>query len=135
MKVLVDTSTWSLALRRGDKSANKQTRQVLAELISDSLVEIIGPIRQELLTGIKSKKQFDELRHKLSAFNDLRLYTADFELAAQFANTCRQKGIQGSHTDFLICAVSANNNLSILTYDKDFNLFAKHLPLKLHSVN
>jgi predicted nucleic acid-binding protein len=133
MKVLVDTSAWSLALRRAQQTdESEQARQFLAELISDSLVEIIGPVRQELLTGVKSQSMFNELRHKLNAFADIPLATDVFERAAEFANICRAKGIQGSHTDFLICAVAATHNLAILTYDKDFDLFAKHLPIKLY---
>ena len=42
---------------------------------------------------------------------------ADYALAGQFFNTCRANGVQGSNTDFLICAASVNHDLPILTLD------------------
>ena len=127
MKVLVDTSIWSLAFRH-----KKQCERVqkLIELISSSMVVMIGPIRQELLSGISNKDTFLQLKTKLQAFNDFAITSHDYETAAQFYNTCRKHGIQGSHIDFLICAVAHNNNLLIFTADKDFDSFAKWLPVR-----
>jgi len=128
MKVLVDTSVWSLALRR--KSSNSVS-QKLIDLIHATQAVLIGPIRQEVLSGISDEKAFLNLKSKLDAFDDLSISTQDYEMAAQFFNICRSKGIQGSHTDFLICAVAVSNNLHIFTTDKDFELFDKHLPIRL----
>jgi len=128
MKVLVDTSVWSLALRR--KTLNS-TSEKLINLIRASQVVLIGPVRQELLSGISDDKVYSSLQSKLRPFDDLPITTFDYEIAAKFFNTCRSKGIQGSHIDFLICAVAANNGLQIFTTDKDFDLFAKHLPIRL----
>jgi hypothetical protein len=63
---------------------------------------------------------------------DLELHSRDFELAAEFSNTARSKGIQGSNTDFLICSVAHRHNLSIFTIDKDFILYSKILPISLY---
>jgi predicted nucleic acid-binding protein len=131
MKVIVDTCVWSLALRR-NSSEDKKIVKELSELIKDVRVQLIGPIRQEILSGIKSDKQFEELSEYLSTFPDLTLETTDYEKAANFYNICRQKGIQGSNTDFLICAVSVNRDLEIFTIDKDFENFQKYLPIKLY---
>ena len=128
MKVLVDTSVWSLALRHKKPST---TTQKLTELILSSLVVIIGPVRQELLSGISNEDTFFELKTKLKAFDDFIITTQDYETAAGFSNICRKRGIQGSHTDFLLCAIAHNNNLLIYTTDKDFKHFAKLLPIKL----
>ena len=81
---------------------------------------MIGPIRQELLSGIRTPAQYEALRDKLRAFPDMALGAYDCELAAQFYNVCRSRGIQGSNTDFLICAVAAKRNLSVFTTDRDF---------------
>ena len=104
------------------------------ELIRDVRVQLIGPIRQEILSGIKSEKQFTELREYLSAFQDLTLKEADYEKAAEFFNICRRKGIQGSNTDFLICAVAFNRDLEIFTTDKDFENFQKYIPVNLYKI-
>ena len=60
MKLLVDTSIWSLALRRG-KQPDKSIIFELETLISDYRLQLIGPIRQELLSGIKSDEQFESV--------------------------------------------------------------------------
>ena len=131
MKVLVDTSVWSLGLRRGSDSAVSPVRELLG-LIADNRVQMIGPIRQELLSGIRDEQQFRELETRLSAFPDLPIVSEDYVTAAGFFNQCRGKGIQGSNTDFLICAVAARYGLAIFTTDKDFALYAKHLPVVLY---
>jgi predicted nucleic acid-binding protein len=132
MNVLVDTSIWSLALRRGSPK-NTQVIEELSELIKELRVKIIGPVRQELLSGIKSESQFEELKIYLSAFTDLTLQTGDFELAADYFNRCRRAGIQGSNTDFLICSVASRCNLEIYTADNNFLDFSQCLPVKLYS--
>src|ERR1051325_6007900 len=106
MKVLVDTPIWSLSLRRKVRVESEPTRSELAALVQDSRVAIIGPIRQEILSGIKERSQFDRLRDHLRAFVDTQIVAEDYEDAASFFNLCRSRGIQGSNTDFLICAVS-----------------------------
>ncbi len=102
------------------------------ELIKEARAEIIGAIRQEILSGIKSKKQFEELREQLKEFKDLKVITSDYEKAAENFNSLRSKGIQGSNTDFLICAVAERLEIPIFTTDKDFLRFAKHLPIQLY---
>lgn len=131
MKVLVDTSVWSEALRRRGRTESGAAQE-LRHLIHEHRVEIIGPIRQEILSGIRAEAQFEELAKKLAPFPDLALETADYLTAARFFNTCRANGVQGSNTDFLICAVSARRQLAIYTTDKDFSSFRNHLPIVLH---
>jgi predicted nucleic acid-binding protein len=134
MKVLVDTAVWSLALRRKSRPDNESTRLALASLVEDGRVAMIGPIRQELLSGIKESAQFDRLREHLRAFPDIEITSGDYEEAASFFNRCRGEGIQGSNTDFLICAVAARYGFSIFTTDEDFTHFAGVLPIVLHSL-
>ena len=133
MKVIVDTCIWSLALRRGSSSRSPIVVE-LENLIKDFKVQMIGPIRQEILSGIRSQSQFKKLKKRLASFQDLPILTKDYEKAAEFYNLCMSKGIQGSNTDFLICAVATRNKFSLYTTDKDFQLFSKHIPIKLHSV-
>jgi len=134
MKVIVDTSIWSLALRRKKKQSTLEIR-ILESLIDNQNACIIGPIRQEILSGIKENKQFVQLKEFLSAFDDLPINTKDYELAAEFNNICRSKGIQGSNTDFLICAVSHNNKFPIFTSDRDFEIFSKYISIALVKEN
>jgi len=134
MKVIVDTIVWSLALRR-DKEDSPAQVQELRQIIHSHRVQMIGPIRQEILSGIRSESQFKKLRKHLESFPDLPILTEDYITAAQFFNHCRSKGIQGSNTDFLICAVAVRNKFSIYTTDKDFDLFSKYIQIVLHKAD
>lgn len=130
MKVLVDTDVWSEALRR--KKGKKSTYvDELVDLIQEGRLEIIGPIRMEVLSGIRDKEVFDSFSDKLAAFSDRPIESEVYILAAKFFNLCRGKGIQGSNTDFLICACSVHWGVPILSKDKDYILYRKHLPIKL----
>jgi predicted nucleic acid-binding protein len=133
VKIIVDTCIWSLALRR-DKVKDSEQVKELRELIKEFRVQMIGPIRQEILTGIRSKKQFETLKRYLKTFPDLPIMTEDYEKAAELFNLVRSKGLQGSNTDFLICSLCIRNNYSLFTKDKDFNLFSQYIPLKLHYI-
>jgi predicted nucleic acid-binding protein len=130
MKVLVDTSVWSLALRR--RAPADASVEVLHRLITDGRAALVGPIRQEILSGIRGHEMFARLRDHLSAFPDEPIVTADYEQAAEFFNTCRGRGLQGSNTDFLLCAVSNRLRMPLLTRDQDFSRYAKVIPLDLY---
>jgi len=105
----------------------------LIELVKELRVQLIGPVRQEILSGIKSHDHFMTLRDHLRPFPDIELAACDFESAAEFHDLCRGKGVQGSNTDFLICAVAVRHKMPIFTTDADFTLFQQYLPIKLHS--
>lgn len=137
MSVLVDTSVWSLALRRKADDLNRRERatvEELAELVREGRARIMGLIRQELLSGIKTTAQFEALRQTLSAFRDEPVGTADYEAAAKASNACRAKGIVASVVDILICAVAQRKNLVIFTTDPDFQHYARVLGVKLHAL-
>jgi predicted nucleic acid-binding protein len=131
MKVIVDTSVWSLALRRDKQESNTIVHE-FRRMIQDHRVQMIGPIRQEILSGIRSESQFKKLQKHLESFPDLPAITEDYVTAATYFNRCRSEGIQGSNTDFLICAMANRNKLSIFTTDKDFELFSKQIDIVLH---
>ena len=131
--MLVDTSVWSLALRRIQPGPASVVEE-LGKLVRERRVAMMGPIRQEILSGVKADARFRTIRLQLRAFPDLSLATADFETAADCVNRCRAKGIQGSTTDFLMCAVATRRNLSIFTTDGDFRAFSQVFPLNLHTV-
>lgn len=129
--VLVDTNIWSLALRRKERIKSKNLDRFI-DLLMRGEVAIIGSIRQEILSGIKDKKQFEDVKSYLSAFKDISIKTEDFERAAELNNECRRNGIQGSNTDFLICAVSIRNEVPIFTSDKDFLNYSKIIDIRLY---
>ncbi|MEE8328441.1 MAG: PIN domain-containing protein [Thermodesulfovibrionia bacterium] len=129
MKILPDTCIWSQVLRH--KKPGIELSKKLKDFIYDGRIVMIGHIRQELLSGVSKTQQFNKLKETLSSFEDIPLKTKHFEKAAEFSNICRNKGIQGSTTDFLICSVAYMENLIIFTTDNDFVNYAKHLPIRI----
>jgi predicted nucleic acid-binding protein len=137
MQVIVDTSVWSLVLRRSAVPMDVVQQAAVAalkDLIADARAMLMGPVRQELLCGIKDPVQFERLRSALAAFPDEALTTQDYERAAQVFNTCKAQGVQGSNTDFLICAVALERKLPIFSLDQDFTHFQKCVPLELFAM-
>ena len=133
MTVLVDTPVWSLALRRksGDlNSREKKLTGALAELIRDGRAQMMGVIRQELLSGIREEERFHKLRTYLRAFDEPDIGILDYEEAARIHNLCRARGIAGSATDFLICAVAQRRGWHILTTDRDFERYGRVIELR-----
>ena len=135
MSVLVDTSIWSLALRRTSKKQTRKQALVVDELrglIDERRAVVCGPVRQEVLSGIADKRQFDRLKELMRPFEDLPIHTKTYELAAEFFNQCRKHGVQGSHIDLLICATAKQNRASVFSTDRDFERYAGHCGLELH---
>lgn len=133
--VLVDTSVWSLALRRDESNLNPTEiaiRSELSELIREGRARIIGPIRQELLSGIRDEAKFKHVQNRMRALEDEQICTLDYENAARFSNTLRSNGISGTPVDCLICAVSSRLKLAVFTTDQDFRHFSRLIPLTLH---
>jgi len=136
MMVLVDTPVWSLALRRKSRdlnSAEYRLTQALANLIAEGRAQITGPVRQELLSGIRDEQRFHQLREYLRAFDEPGVEVEDFEEAAAMHNRCRVRGIAGSPIDFLICAAAHRRHWAIFTTDHDFQEYSRVLPLRLYS--
>jgi hypothetical protein len=133
--VLVDTSVWSLMLRREAASLNPHEAGLVLELqdvVNDGRAQILGPIRQELLSGVKSEKQYRTLKEKLSVFDDEELFTGDYENAATAANRCTSIGVATTSIDVLICAVALDRRWPIFTSDKGFSQFQKVLKFQLY---
>jgi predicted nucleic acid-binding protein len=136
VNVLVDTSVWSLALRRAPRNLNNAEKAIVAELaalIDDGGTRLIGFVRQELLSGIKSSEQFERLREILAAFPDEPAESEDYERAALFGNKCRRQGVSVSVSDMLICSIAQSRGWSIFSTDSDFTRYARILPIKLHA--
>ncbi|MFH1489091.1 MAG: PIN domain-containing protein [Pseudomonadota bacterium] len=131
MKVLVDTPIWSYALRSPNQEHQNEINQ-LESLIRDQRALIIGPIRQEILSGYSDLRKYKKLKEKLSFLENTPIQDADYEFAAELCNHCRKKGVQGSHIDFLICAVAKRIDIPIFTTDKDFPYYQKAISIKLY---
>ena len=94
-------------------------------------VVLLGIVRQELLSGLRTPAQFEKMDTVLSGFDELFANVDDHRRAAEFYNMCRLNGVQGSAIDFLICAMAERRDLPILTSDADFVRYAENLPILL----
>jgi predicted nucleic acid-binding protein len=133
--VLVDTSIWSLALRRRAAAlAAAEARLVdeWADLVTNGLAGLIGPVRQEILSGVRRPEVFQALRRALADFPNLAIETVDYDRAAEFFNVCRARGVTGGPIDMLISAVAYRHEVPIFTVDVDYSRYARHIPLRLH---
>src|SRR5215470_227931 len=136
MNVLIDTSVFSLALRRKNESLSTNERLLvseLSELIREGRARMIGLIRQELLSGIKATEQYEKLKLHLRSFPDEVIDTSDYEEAAKAGNRCRAKRVAVSIVDILLCAIAIRRQWTIFTTDPDFSSYAKVLPLRIHT--
>jgi predicted nucleic acid-binding protein len=135
--VLVDTTLWSLALRRRAQQLSLAERRLVDEwvdVVSSGRAVLIGPVRQEVLSGIRGEETFEALRRTLSSFRYLEILPDDYTEAARFFNLCRSRGVTGSHVDMLICATAARYEVPIFTTDPDFTGYAQHVPIRLHEL-
>ena len=130
MDVLIDTSIWSVVFRR--QNPDPGITNEVKKLIAQGRVKIIGPIRQELLSGIKHQNQYEILKSKLRAFPDEVIDTFHYEYAAELTNACLAHGIHPGSIDILICSVAKRNKLIIYSRDNDFLQYTKVIGLNLY---
>jgi predicted nucleic acid-binding protein len=137
MRILIDTPVWSLALRRKTAEfavSERRTTQLLFQIVDEGRAQLLGSVRQELLSGLKEYAQFRRLRDYLRDFPDTLLAIEDYEEAARASNECRKAGIASTPVDMLICAVGLHHDWQIFSTDRDFTRYAAVLPIQLFSV-
>lgn len=129
MSVLVDTSVWSLALRRDTPERTREV-EVLASALESGEVVLIGCVLQELLQGFPARERTQRLVDYLAPFPLLSLHRGDYIFAAEIRNKCRTKGIAVTTIDAQIAAVSINHRCRLLTADQDFARISKLFPIR-----
>ena len=134
-EVLVDTSIWFLSLRRKVRDlspAEDAITQSLDNLIRAGSGRVVGPVRQEILSGIRDEVVFNRIRDYLRTFDEPRLNILDYEEAAQMHNRCSSRGVAGTAVNLLICAVAQRRGWSVFTLDQDFERYRKTLGITLY---
>ena len=129
MSVLVDTSVWSLALRRDRPPASREI-EALGSAINRGDACLIGVILQEVLQGFPSAARTRRLTEHLAPFPLLTLHRGDYVLAAEIRNTCRSKGLAVGTVDAQIAAAAINHRCALLTADEDFERISRLFPLR-----
>lgn len=132
--ILVDTPVWSLALRRKSSDLSvleSHVVSVLRGLVQQHRVRLLGPTRQEVLSGIREHSQFLRIREHLRDFPNVVVDESDYEQAAQASNRCRSAGVAASPVDILMCAVALRHDWEIFTSDRDFIRYQDILKIRL----
>ena len=131
MTLLVDTSVWSLALRR-DASASEPEVQLLKDaLMGADLVVTTGLVLQELLQGFSGPKSRASIIERFSALPLLQPDREDHVAAAELRNACRRAGVQVGTIDALLAQLCIRHDLTLLSTDNDFKLAAPHCALRV----
>jgi len=131
MKILIDTSIWSLALRRQSGVVNSESVMLRTLIEQGEDIRLLGIILQEVLQGIKNPKDYHVLKDYLDAFPLIELTREDYIKAAELKNRLIKKGKQISTIDALIASASISYSCYLFTTDKDFEHIAQHSSLKL----
>ena len=133
MTLLVDTSVWSLALRRDASVADPEVRALKDALLGADIVVTTGLVLQELLQGFSGPKASAQLIERFTALPLLQPDREDHIAAAALRNTCRRAGVQVGTIDALLAQLCIRHDLLLLTTDNDFTLAAKHCSLRIWS--
>ena len=133
MTLFVDTSVWSLALRRDKPSQAPEVQALVRALGGSELVVTTGLVLQELLQGFNGAKAGAAIVERFGALALVQPERDDYIAAAEVRNRCRRGGVQIGTVDALIAQLCIRHDLTLLTVDLDFTHAAKHCKLKLWS--
>lgn len=128
MNVLIDTNVWSSVFRRRAQTQENVTSLLIHQLIAQKQARMIGVVRQELLSGVKTENQFEALKTALRSFPNEPLTIHDYEYAAFLTNFCQSHGVTAHSNDFLLCAAAINRGWKVYSFDNDFKNISKWVP-------
>lgn len=131
MSLFVDTSVWSLALRRDSPAFRREIGVLVRAIESGETLLTTGLVLQELLQGFSGPKSRDQILDRFSAVPLLVPDRDDHIRAAELRNHCRRKGVQVGTLDALLAQLCIRHDLTMLTTDKDFEHVADNSKLRL----
>lgn len=133
MSLFVDTSVWSLALRRDSPPADPAVEILRQALMEGDTVVTTGIVLQELLQGFSGPKDQKHIIERLRVLPLLHPTRDAYIEAARLRNTCRRRGVQLGTIDALIAQLCIEHEIALLTTDKVFVHAARFVPLRLAS--
>ena len=133
MTLLVDTSVWSLALRRDAPAGAPEVGALVRALESGEAIFTTGLILQELLQGFSGPKARSQILDRFSALPLIVPDRDDHIAAADLTNRCRRAGIEIGTIDALLAQLCMRHDLAMLSTDNDFKRIAARSALKVWS--
>ena len=131
MTLLVDTSVWSLALRRDGPTDTKEVIALREALDGADSVVTTGLVLQELLQGFSGPKAKEAIIERFGALPLIQPDRQDHVAAAEVRNACRRGGVQIGTIDALLVQLCGRYEMTLLSSDKDFANAARHVPFRL----
>ena len=131
MSIFVDTSVWSLALRRGAPSPAKEVRALIQTIEAGETILTTGLVLQELLQGFSGPRNRDQILDRFSAIPLLVPTRDDHVAAADLRNRCRRAGVQVETIDAILAQLCLHHDLIMLSTDNDFKRIAALCALKV----
>ena len=131
MKLFVDTSVWSLALRRDAPSEDPAVVRLGEALSGGETVFSTGLVLQELLQGFRGPRSAALLVVRFAAIPFVTPTRDDHVAAAELRNTCRRRGVQIGTIDALLAQICISHELVMLSTDRDFIGIAQWTPMEL----
>jgi predicted nucleic acid-binding protein len=131
MNLFVDTSVWSLALRRDRPSDSAEVSYLTEALEGAAQVFTTGLVLQELLQGFSGPRNRQAIIERFSSLPFILPDRSDHVEAASLRNRCRQNGLQVATIDALLAHLCIRRDLVMLTTDSDFAAIAERHPLRL----
>jgi predicted nucleic acid-binding protein len=131
VSLLVDTSVWSLALRRYAPPDVPEVRALRDALAGGEIVATTGVILQELLQGVLPERARTQIIEVFAALEYLAPSREDHVAAAGVRNTLRSTGVQVGTIDALIAHLAIAGGHTLLTTDNDFRLASSHISLQV----
>jgi hypothetical protein len=129
--LFVDTSVWSLALRRDAPAQSPEVLGLASAIEAGTQIVTTGLVLQELLQGFAGPRARREILDRFSALPLLAPDRRDHIDAANLRNACRRAGAQIATIDALLAQLCIRHELTMLTTDGDFVRIAEQTPLKL----
>jgi len=131
MTLLVDTSVWSLALRRDGAVTTPEVAALRKAIEGSDVVVTTGLVLQELLQGFNGPKDRQAIMDRFGALPLIQPDREDHVAAAEVRNACRRSGVQMGTIDALLIQLCGRHDLTLLSADKDFSNAAAFVPFKL----
>jgi predicted nucleic acid-binding protein len=130
LSLFVDTSVWSLALRRDRPHNVPEVGALERALEGGELVTTTGLVYQELLQGFHGPRDQEAIVARFGALPFLTPDRHDHLEAAQLRNRARRRGVQVGTIDAILAQLCIHYELRLLTTDADFARIAEHEPLE-----
>jgi predicted nucleic acid-binding protein len=131
LSLFVDTSVWSLLLRRDRPADVREVRALVQAIEAGERIVTTGLVLQELLQGFAGPKARDQIVERFAAFPLLVPDREDHVAAAELRTMCRKRGVQVGTIDALLAQLCVRHELTLLSSDRDFELMSAHCPLRV----